>query len=182
VEKYMQSRLGKLKPGDDVGVFSHELPSRPRPGVPAPMPDDGNDLEDTEITDNEEGEEEEETDDDDEVEIPDNGWSIVRKKGGKFYLNNKDPNIQNLELAQAEGKGKWEVFTKGGVQYLWQGKEVEDEVPSMACSDFYNEGAEATVAHLNATPPALRGMARTRGLDLFLNIKKIDWLSKLRPN
>lgn len=163
----MQQRLASLQPGDDVGVFSHELPSRPKPGVPAPLPD--LDEEDTEMTDQEEGEEEEEMEDDNEDNpLPDNGWSIIRKKGGKFFLHNKDDEILPLELAQTEGKGKWEVVSKEGVQYLWQGKLMEDEFPMMACSEFYNEGAEARAEHVNAVPPSMRGMKKPpRGLDLF---------------
>ena len=124
------------------------------------------------MIDLEEAEEEEETEDE-EPEIPTNGWSIMRKKGGKFFLNNKDPKFPALELSQPEGKGKWEVFSQDGVQFLWQGKEMEDEVPSMACSDFYNEGSEANVSHLNATPPPLRGMKPTQGPDLFSKLYEL---------
>ena len=175
----MQNRLAKLKPGEDVGVFAYQLPSRPAPTMPAPLPKNlqpaaNEDLQEEEESEDKAEESEEEGDgeggssDEEDDGLPEGGW-VLRKNRGKVQLaNTEDTTLEPLTLPNPEQKkGKWEIFAdKNGLDMLWQGKASEEDFDSIACCEYYNDCMPAVIqAQIGGgQPPApLKGMTATKG-------------------
>ena len=154
IEKFMLARMGRLKPGDDVGVYAHSLPKSKR-GVPAALPDwaetgdgksdkeDERDDNDEEDNDDENDEKNSNSDEESESPIPDKGWS-VKKKGNTWYLMHAELN-KSVELGPPEKNYKWQIYEKKRVQWIWQGQEAEEEgeCDACECSEIYNQIATA---------------------------------------
>ena len=151
----MQNRLAKLKPGEDVGIFAYQLPSRPAPTMPAPLPkhlqpaaaatedlqEEEEESEDKAEESEEEGEVEGDSSDEEGDGLPEGGW-VLKKNRGKLQLaNTEDTTLEPLTLPNTENKkAKWEIFSdKNGLDMLWQGKASEEEFDSIACWEYYSD-------------------------------------------
>ena len=161
VEAYMMARMASLRPGDDVGVFAHQLPNRRRPELPAPLPEwvkkhaakdpnlkaivetcaEPSGVPEAEEDMDEEGEEEEyigEDEDDDNDLLPDDGWYV--KKSKKVWSMGNTHTGKIVEIGPPEdAKGKWVVYNDNGVDMIWQGEEAKDDMDAIGCADFFNE-------------------------------------------
>ena len=170
VEKYMQHRLNQLGPGDDVGVFSYQLPDRPADGRPSPMPKmEESDHDDESSSDpaQEESDDEEEQaegaageDSDEEDGLPEFGWALKKMRGQLHLLNPESTSLQPLLMPTPSENGKWDIKVIKGKQMLTQGKDAADW-DTIECWEYYQHcsAAEASAAiGLNAKTTALKGM------------------------
>ena len=154
--KFMKARLKTLKPGADVGVHARNLPKKPSPETPAPLPawavpeeDEGDSMESSGEMSDGDG-------------LGDYGYQLAKIKG-KHYLTYK-PTGEKVELGDPEKNSKWEITEDDeGVQHISQtDKAYFDDTP---CREWFSElratqdPEQPKVEHVI---PQMRGMTTTK--------------------